>query len=111
MLSREELLALSERYQRKADTAYQKYQATGIGRYDHEYLKNEDLSDAMLMAANTLDEHVTLMHLRSEINNLAFRADVALASGEPYEAITKILGNMILIAVVYCRYKKMEERK
>ena len=42
-MTREELQALADRYQRIADRAYQNYQESGIGRYDTKYRDNEGL--------------------------------------------------------------------
>ena len=59
------LEALAERYQSKADRAFERYQETGIKRYDTERCNAEDLSDALRMAANAADEHAEHIHMRA----------------------------------------------
>ena len=73
-MNKSELLQLAEKYQHKADQAYRNYQETGISRYDNERRKNEDLADAMRMAAAASDEHHALVHLRGAVALLAAEA-------------------------------------
>lgn len=42
-MDKDKLYKLAERYQNKADTAYNAYQETGITRYDTARRNNEDL--------------------------------------------------------------------
>ena len=56
-MDRSELEKLAERYQQKADRAFENYQDTGLRRYDTERNNMEDLADALRMAANAADEH------------------------------------------------------
>ena len=51
-MDRSELEKLAERYQQKADRAFENYQDTGLRRYDTERNNMEDLADALRMAAN-----------------------------------------------------------
>lgn len=74
-MTKAELEKLAEQYQRKADTAYQNYQETGITRYDTARRKNEDLADALRMAANAADEHSSLVHLKGTLSRLASKAE------------------------------------
>lgn len=45
-MDKEKLYKLAERYQNKADTAYNAYQETGIARYDTARRNNEDLAES-----------------------------------------------------------------
>lgn len=63
-MTREELEKLADRYQRKADRAFESFQETGIRRYDTERNNAEDLADALRMAANAADEHHNYIHMR-----------------------------------------------
>ena len=82
-MKREEIEALAERYQAKADRAYQNYQETGIKRYDREYCSNEDLASALRVAANSADDAQALSNLRVTLGALANRAKRLMA--QPYE--------------------------
>lgn len=73
-MTKERLYAMAERYQSKADRAYQVYQETGITRYDRERRNAEELADALRMAASAADEHTQLIGLRAELYSLASRA-------------------------------------
>lgn len=73
-MTRKDLEVLAEKYQKKADTAYRNFQETGISRYDNERRKNEDLAEAMRMAAAASDDHHALVHLRGSMANLAAEA-------------------------------------
>ena len=56
-MDRSELEKLAERYQQKADRAFENYQDTGLRRYDTERNNMEDLADALRMAANAAGEN------------------------------------------------------
>ena len=66
-MDKEKLYKLAERYQNKADTAYNAYQETGITRYDTARRNNEDLAEAIRAAAAASDEHNELVHLRGNM--------------------------------------------
>ena len=46
-MDKKKLMELAERYQCKADTAFQNYQETGITRYDTARRNNEDMAEAL----------------------------------------------------------------
>lgn len=46
-MDKKKLMELAERYQHKADTAFQNYQETGITRYDTARRNNEDMAEAL----------------------------------------------------------------
>lgn len=73
-MNRNDLELLAEKYQMKADRAYRNYQETGITKYDRERRQNEDLADAMRMAAAASDDHHALIHLRGAVASLASEA-------------------------------------
>ena len=73
-MDRKSLVALAEKYEAKANRAYQNYQDSGITRYDRERRQNEELADAMRMAAAASDDHNALVHLRGTMASLASEA-------------------------------------
>lgn len=62
-MDKEKLYKLTERYQNKADTAYNAYQETGITRYDTARRNNEDLAEAPAQRAKNSDEETKAMRL------------------------------------------------
>ena len=73
-MKREELEKLAASFQTKADTAFQNYQETGISRYGSTARKNEDIADALRVAAGAMDEHQAYIGLKMEMTNFANRA-------------------------------------
>lgn len=63
-MDKKKLMELAERYQCKADTAFQNYQETGITRYDTARRNNEDMAEALRMAASAKEDHDRMIHLR-----------------------------------------------
>lgn len=81
-MDKKTLEALAERYQKRADRAFENYQETGIKRYDTERNNMEDLADALRMAANAADEHNAYVGMRGSFvglvttaQNIEFAAD------------------------------------
>ncbi len=107
-LSKNQLDALAAKYQLKADNAYDNYQATGISRYDRERRNAEDIAEALRAAANAVDEHTMLGHLRAEFVWYAGQADTALAENAPREKLAEILEQIITAAAVSCHYARRE---
>lgn len=85
MLSKAELEVLTEKYEAKAERAYQNYQETGISRYDRERRNAEELADAMRMAAQASDDYSQLINLRGSISVLASKAKDAMRQPEEKE--------------------------
>ena len=73
-MTKDNLEKLAEQYQRKADTAFQAYQETGMTRYDTARRNNEDMADALRMAASAKEDHEKLVFLRAELHHLASKA-------------------------------------
>lgn len=73
-MTREELEKLADRYQRKADRAFESFQETGIKRYDTERNNAEDLADALRMAANAADEHHEYIGMRYDFAKCVWQA-------------------------------------
>ena len=76
-MDKKKLIKLADGYRKKADTAYQNYQETGATRYYNSYHRNDDLAEALLIAANTADEHTALTAIKAEMAHFAFRAAMA----------------------------------
>lgn len=66
-MDKKTLEALAERYQKRADRAFENYQETGIKRYDTERNNMEDLADALRMAANAADERMECVNMRGSL--------------------------------------------
>ena len=77
-MDKKKLMELAERYQHKADTAFQNYQETGITRYDTARRNNEDMAEALRMAASAKEDHDRMIHL----SQLAWRAAEANRASE-----------------------------
>lgn len=98
-MTKAEIEKLAERYQKKADEAYANYQETGITRYDTTRRNNEDLADALRMAAAASDDHAALVHLRGTFASLAAKAEsIQWAAESQKEERTKSLVNELLSA-------------
>lgn len=76
-MNREELLGLAEKYQTKADTAAENYQETGMSRYGSAARRNEDIAEALRMAAAAADEHHEYIGIKAQMSNFAWRANMA----------------------------------
>lgn len=96
-MTKTELEKLAEQHQRKADTAFQTYQETGMTRYETAYQKNEDMAEALRMAANAADDHDKLIHLRGVLSQLAgIASGIAWASDDQKPARMKEAINELL---------------
>ena len=76
-MDKKKLMELAERYQCKADTAFQNYQETGITRYDTARRNNEDMAEA-----SAKEDHDRMIHLRGVLSQLAWRAAEANRASE-----------------------------
>lgn len=82
-MDKKTLETLVERYQKRADRAFENYQETGIKRYDTERNNMEDLADALRMAANAADEHNAYVGMRGAFVGLVTIAqEIELAADE-----------------------------
>lgn len=73
-MNRVELEALAAKHQEKADKAFMIYQETGMTRYDREHRNNEDLAEALRMAARAADDAHSLTSIRCDLSVLATKA-------------------------------------
>ena len=103
MMEKTELEALADKYQKKADTAFYYYQETGMARYDREHCKNEDMADALRMAAQAAEDHHALIAIRGEMSILASAAErVRDYEGEgKQEKALEVLDDLIAVAKIY----------
>lgn len=86
-MKREELEALAAKYQQKADLAFQNYQETGMTRFDREHRNNEDLAEALRMAARAADDSHRLTDLRVTFSEYGYRASVVVEQGTEQDAM------------------------
>ena len=94
-MNRVELEALAAKYQEKAEKAYRNYQETGITRYSREMRNNEDLADAIRMAARAADDSNALADLRTTLSSLADKARALKRSAPPKEKLDAFLNEVI----------------
>lgn len=80
-MNKKELLAMAEKHQKKANQEYRNYQETGITRYLTSCRKNEDLADALRMAACAEDDHQMLGSILAQMSLLAYKAKAAMRPG------------------------------
>ncbi len=69
-MNKEELKNLADKYRKKADTAFQNYQETGVTQYGSSFRRNEELADALRMAADAADEHFAYISLKGRYDEL-----------------------------------------
>ena len=100
MLSKSELEALAEKYEAKAEKAFEHYQETGVSRYGREYQNADDLASALQMAAQASDDHAGLIRLEADISALAKKAQEALRDEKRAEAMEAALRSLVSFAVM-----------
>ena len=87
VLSKEKLEKMAERYEKRAATAFDNYQNTGIQRYDRERRNAEDLADALRMAADAHEDHTRMIEYKGTLANLGIKADALLDESD----VTKLV--------------------
>lgn len=97
-MNKKQLMQMAEKYQAKADKAYQAYQETGITRYNTEQRKSEDLAQALRAAANAAEDYNKLIALRGEIASLAVAAKRAISSQTEREKELELVAKELLAA-------------
>lgn len=99
-MKKAELEKLAEKYQRKADDADQAYQETGIGRYDTTRRNNEDLAEALRMAASAEEDHAKMVFLKVELSRLASEAaSVEYTSEDMKQAkMQRVISSLLVLA-------------
>ena len=104
-MKKEDLERMADRYQAKADRAYQNYQETGISRYDREQRNYDDLAMALRVAASATDDHNRLISMRCDLATLAAKAKDLLAgdqlSHEFVAGAASLLENLVATASTY----------
>ena len=73
-MTKDRLKQMAANFRRKADKDFQNYQETGIGRYGNSYHRNEELADALDMAAAAADEHAEHLHMKYQLAVFAKQA-------------------------------------
>lgn len=86
-MKREELEALAAKHQKKADEAWQNYQETGMTRFDLERRKNEDMAEALRMAARAADDAQRLTDLRVTLSEYGYKASMIADHGTEEDAM------------------------
>ena len=97
-MNRVELEALAAKYQEKAEKAYRNYQETGITRYSREMRNNEDLADAIRMAARAADDAHKLVDLRVTLSTLGSEAARIRRSAWSADEVNAFLNKVISAA-------------
>lgn len=86
-MRREDIEELALKYQQKADKAFQNYQETGMTRYDREHRNNEDLAEALRMAARAADDSHRLTDLRVTLSEYGYKASQIADHGTEADAM------------------------
>lgn len=76
-MNKEELLVLAEKFQAKADAAAENYQDSGLSRYGSAARRNEDIAEALRMAASAADEHSEYIGMKAQMSEFAYKAWMA----------------------------------
>ena len=103
-MDKKNMEALAERYQKRADRAFENYQETGIKRYYTERNNMEDLADALRMAANAADEHNAYVGMRGAFVGLVTIAqDIEFAADKESceELVNKLVESLLTYGRVY----------
>ena len=104
-MKKEDLERMADRYQAKADRAYQNYQETGMSRYDREQRNYDDLAMALRVAASATEDHNRLISMRCDVAAIGAKAQ-DLLSAPLYDAyqdgrIRVFLGDVVAVASTY----------
>ena len=102
-MDKKKLMKLADSYRKKADAAYQNYQETGATRYCNSYHRNDDLAEALQIAANAADEHNALIAIRGELAHFAFRAAMATSKHRTESEKSELAAALASGIVVYGR--------
>ena len=102
-MDKKKLMKLTDSYRKKADAAYQNYQETGISRYCNIYHHNNDLAEALQMAAHAADEHNALIAIRGELAHFAFRAAMATSKHRTEPEKAELAAALASDIVIYGR--------
>ena len=106
-MTKAEITALAEHWQDKAYLAMDRYQESGLARYNREREQAEDMAEALRIAANAADDHSKLISLRGAVYCLAVKAHAAVdALDAPDRAsdrdiLTDLARNIISTARLY----------
>ena len=102
-MDKKRLEKLLIRNQEKADRAFRSYQDSGSYHYDWQYRNAEEMVDIIRLALNAADEHNYYISLRSDLANLAYKADMAIHDPD---AIVSVVNNVISLAESYGVYQR-----
>lgn len=94
---------LLERYQEKAERAYRSYQDSGVYHYDWQYRNAEEMADIIRIGLNAADEHTAYISLRSDLANLAAKAERAFHDPD---SVVSVINNVISLAEAYGVYQR-----
>ena len=103
LLPKDKLLAMAEKYQAKAEKAYQNYQETGIQKYQTAYRNADDLAASLTAAADAVEDKQLLMSLKSEIIWYAHIFELT-ANNISDEKVKNEINNFVSMAVAFAGY-------
>lgn len=103
-MDKKSLNNLAERYQKRADRAFERYQETGIKHYDTERNKMKDLADALRMAANAADDHAELVAVRGSLVGFVTNAQKIKFAADK-ESREELVDNLVESLLAYGRMK------
>ena len=105
-MDRKRMEKMLERYEAKAERAYRSYQDSGIYHYEWQYRNAEEMADIIRIGLNAADEHTSYISLRSDLANLAAKAERAV---HDIDSILSVINNIVSLAESYGVYRRRHE--
>lgn len=101
MNDKKTIVKIIESQKRIHDRNFDNYQQTGERRYERAYQSAEDLIDICTLALGSVDEHAKLIHLRSSICEVGYKA-MCLLNNDSFltdlAGVQKLLYNLRALA-------------
>ena len=102
-MDKKRLETLLKRSREKADRAFRNYQDTGAYHYEWQYRNADEMSEIIRLALDAADEHTYYISLRSDLANLAHKAEIAIHNPDE---IMSVVNNVISLAEAYGVYQR-----
>ena len=87
-MNKDEISKIADKYTKKAQNNYTKYQETGVSRYLREYEHADDIVSVCIMALGAADDHQAVGMYRSDMVRWAAKADRILRHYEENDAVS-----------------------
>ncbi len=87
-MNKDEITRIANRYSKKAQNNYMKYQESGVSRYLREYEHADDIASVCIMALSAADDHQAVGMYKSDMVRWAAKADHILRHYEEDDAVS-----------------------